>query len=33
LGWYDPRNGEIADIVVLLYTAGRIKISDLVDAL
>jgi hypothetical protein len=33
LGRYDPRNGEIADIVVLLYTAGRIGIWDFVDVL
>jgi hypothetical protein len=33
LGWYDRRNGEIGDIPPLLYLAGRIGVTDLVDVL
>jgi hypothetical protein len=33
LGWYDDRNGEIGDIPVSLYNAGRITLADLTDQL
>jgi hypothetical protein len=32
-GWYDPNNGEIGDIPLLLYYAGRISESDTEDTL
>ena len=33
VGWYDDYNGEIGDIPVDLYLAGRIKDVDLWDVL
>jgi hypothetical protein len=33
LGWYDDRNGELGDIPVSLYAAGRIQQADLLDEL
>ncbi len=33
LAWYDDNNGEIGDIPVFLYAAGRIALKDLVDIL
>jgi len=33
LGWYDDQNGEIGDIPVALYNAGRISEADWVDTL
>jgi hypothetical protein len=33
LGWYDNRNGEIGDIPVSLYLAGRISLSGLTELL
>jgi hypothetical protein len=33
LGWYDDQNGEIGDIPVAMYNAGRIAETDYLDIL